>query len=70
MHHHVQPRESERLRNKQASNKQATEEIQKFLRALDSYPERVAKEPGVSFRRHLSGIFKASRKKPDEPLRH
>ena len=45
MHHHVQPRESERLRNKQASNKQATEEIQKFLRALDSYPERVAKEP-------------------------
>ncbi len=47
-----------------------SEEIQKFLRALDSYPERVAKEPNVSFRRHLSGLFKASRKKPDEPRRH
>ena len=34
-------------------NEQASEEIQKFLRALDSYPERVAKEPSVSFRRHL-----------------
>jgi hypothetical protein len=65
MYHHVQPRESDPLRNEQA-----VEEIQKFLRALDSYPERVAKEPNVSFRRHLSGLFKASRKKPDEPLRH
>ncbi len=59
MDHHVQPRESEPPRNEEA-----VEEIQKFLRALDSYPERVAKEPKVSFRRHLSGLFKASRKKP------
>ncbi|MFZ0295905.1 MAG: hypothetical protein WAL52_20000 [Candidatus Sulfotelmatobacter sp.] len=65
MHHHVQPREGEPVRNEQAS-----EEIKKFLRALDSYPDRVAKEPSVSFRRHLSSLFKASRKKPDEPRRH
>ena len=57
MHHHVQPREGEPLCNAQAS-----EEIQKFLRALDSYPDRVAKEPGVSFRRHLFSLFKQSRK--------
>jgi hypothetical protein len=55
MRHHVQPRESVLHRNEQAS-----EEIQKFLCALDSYPERVAKEPGLSFRRHLSKIFTAS----------
>jgi hypothetical protein len=65
MHHHVQAREGEPLRNEQAS-----EEIQKFLRALDSYPDHVAKEPGVSFRQHLSSLFKASRKKTDEPRRH
>ena len=65
MHHHVQPREGEPLRNEQAS-----EEIQKFLRALDSYPDHVAKEPGVSFRQHLSSLFKTARKKTGEPRRH
>lgn len=65
MHHHVQPREGEPLRNEQAS-----EEIQKFLRALDSYPDRVAKEPSLSFQRHLSSLFKTPRQKNDEPRRH
>ena len=65
MHDHVQPREGELLCNEQAS-----EEIQKFLRAVDSYPDRVAKEPNVSFRRHLSSLFKAPRKNTDEPRRH
>ena len=52
MQHHVQPRENVLHRNEQVS-----EEIQKFLRAVDSYPDRVAKEPGLSFRRHLSSLF-------------
>ena len=65
MHHHVQPREGEPLCNEQAS-----EEIQKFLQALDSYPDRVAKEPSVSFRRHLSSLFKAPRKNTDVTRRH
>jgi len=41
MQYRVQPRESLVL-----SNEQASEEIQKFLRAVDSYPDRVAQEPG------------------------
>jgi hypothetical protein len=35
------------------------EEIQNFLRAVDSYPARVAKEPRVTFREHLSSISAA-----------
>jgi hypothetical protein len=54
MQHHVQPRESVPHRNAQAS-----EEIQTFLRAVDSYPDRVAKEPGVTFRRHLASLFES-----------
>jgi hypothetical protein len=52
MQHHVQPRESD-----PHCNEQASEDIQKFLRAVASYPERVAKEPGVSFRQHLASLF-------------
>jgi hypothetical protein len=55
MQHHVQPRESVVHRNAQVS-----EEIQKFFRAVDSYPARVAKEPSISFRRHLSSLFATS----------
>ena len=65
MHHHVQPREGEPLRNERAS-----EEIKKFLRALDSYPDRVAKEPSLSFQRYLSSLFKTPRKQTDEHRRH
>jgi hypothetical protein len=35
------------------------QEIQNFLRAVDSYPARVAKEPRVTFRQHLCSIFAA-----------
>ena len=37
----------------------AEEEIQRFLRAVNSYAARVAKEPRVSFQQHLSSIFAA-----------
>jgi hypothetical protein len=40
-------------------NRQAFEEIQEFLRAVESYPERVAKEPTITFRRHLSSLIAA-----------
>lgn len=56
MQHHVQPRESVLHRNEQVS-----EEIEKFFRAVDSYPDRVAKEPSISFRRHLCSLFATSR---------
>jgi hypothetical protein len=54
---HVQPRESVLHRKEQVS-----EEIRIFLGALDSYPDRAAAKPGISFRRYLSSLFKASSK--------
>ena len=62
MQNHVQPRESVPQRTEQVS-----EEIEKFLYAVDSYPDRVAKEPGLSFRRHLSSLFETQ---DDKPPRH
>ena len=50
--HHVQPREEALPRNIQVR-----EEIQNFLLALDSYPARAAKEPGLSFHQHLGSFF-------------
>lgn len=61
--HHVQPRESVLHRNEQVS-----EEIKIFLGALDSYPDRAAAKPGISFRRYLFSLFKAPRK--DASVRH
>lgn len=55
MRNHVQPRESVQLRDEQVRR-----EIRGFLRAVDSYPERVAKEPRISFQQHLCGIFEAT----------
>jgi hypothetical protein len=56
MHYQVQPREIAPPRNAQVQ-----QEIQSFLRALDSYPARVAKEPRVSFHQHLRSFFAADR---------
>ncbi|HXO36502.1 MAG TPA: hypothetical protein VN901_29510 [Candidatus Acidoferrales bacterium] len=49
-------------------NRQAFEEIREFLRAVESYPERVAKEPTITFRRHLSSLIAAP--EDDAPRRH
>ncbi|HVI10875.1 MAG TPA: hypothetical protein VND65_21500 [Candidatus Binatia bacterium] len=38
-------------------NQRAEAEIRSFLRALQSYPARAAKEPGVSFEQHLATFF-------------
>ena len=48
---HVQPREIAVPRDVKVQ-----EEIQNYLEALDSYPARVAKEPGITFQQHLSRI--------------
>lgn len=55
MYSQVQPPENVLLRNAQVR-----EEIQNFLLAVDSYPDRVAKEPRVSFHQHLSSFFAAA----------
>jgi hypothetical protein len=49
----VDPRESSR-----PANRQARREIQSYLQALGSYPERFSRDPGVTFEQHLSGLDK------------
>jgi hypothetical protein len=38
----------------------AQREIDSFLRALSSYPDRFAREPYLSFQQHLSSIVTAA----------
>ena len=37
-------------------------EVQDFMMAVNSYPDRVARDPGVSFQRHLFNVMSASRR--------
>lgn len=39
-----------------AGNEQVRREIQSFLRALHSYPDRFVKDPGISFEEHRRGF--------------
>ena len=50
-----------------ARSVQVQREIQSFLQALDSYPARVAREPGLSFRQHLCSVFAAARDHRRDP---
>ncbi|MGA7592153.1 MAG: hypothetical protein WBW02_16685 [Candidatus Sulfotelmatobacter sp.] len=59
MQYRVQPREK-----LVQCNELASEEIKKFLRAVDSYPDRVAQEPGLSFHRHLADFLEAQYDRP------
>jgi hypothetical protein len=47
----TQPRESF-----YPANHNACVEIQSFLRALNSYPDRVARDPNLRFDQHLSSV--------------
>jgi hypothetical protein len=44
------------LRVADARERDAQREIDSFLRALSSYPDRFAREPYLSFEQHLSSI--------------
>jgi hypothetical protein len=46
-----------------SGNEQVRREMQSFLRALHSYPERFSKDPGISFEEHCSELV--TRKKID-----
>lgn len=39
-----------------SGNEEVRREMQSFLRALHSYPERFAKDPGISFEEHCSEL--------------
>ena len=76
MQHQIQPREiapphSTRI---QGAKGEVQEEIQNFLRAVDSYAARVAKEPRISFQQHLCSMFAARSDEHDRrsrcPRRH
>ena len=43
------------------ANQEAHQEMQNFLKALDSYPERFARNPGVSFAEHHSSLMPVKR---------
>lgn len=42
------------------SNEQVRREIQSFLRALESYPHRFARDPRISFEEHHDGLVRAA----------
>src|SRR5579863_5860436 len=43
-----------------SGNEQVRREIQSFLRALRSYPDRFAKEPHITFEQHRGGLTRAA----------
>jgi hypothetical protein len=43
-----------------AQERDVQQEIDRFLRALSSYPDRFAREPYLSFQQHLSSIATAT----------
>ena len=52
MNYLVQPRETV-----PPLDAQVRQEIAKFLEAVNSYADRVAREPRISFQQHLSSFF-------------
>jgi hypothetical protein len=73
MHQQIQPREVALLPVAQVrvrvAKDEAQKEIRSFLRAVNSYPARVAKEPHVSFQQHLSSTFAAPNEKDKDSER-
>ncbi|HEY3972747.1 MAG TPA: hypothetical protein VGM18_07070 [Candidatus Sulfotelmatobacter sp.] len=44
-----------------SGNAQVRREIQSFVQALNTYPERFLKDPGISFEEHCSGLNQTGR---------
>jgi hypothetical protein len=57
---HNQPRETVEASIVEPCNEQVLMEVQSFLQALASYPDRFAKEPKISFEQHLGSLVAAS----------
>ena len=53
---YVQPSESVQPRNERVR-----QEIRSFLEALDSYPDRFAQDPEVSFEQHFCSLVAAGK---------
>ena len=46
------------------TNEQVRREMQNFLRAIDSYPDRFARDPDISFDEHRSSLSEAAAPAP------
>ena len=46
------------------SNEQVRIEIQTFLQALDSYPDRFAANPGITFEEYCNGLVQTVKTDP------
>jgi hypothetical protein len=56
---YIQPRE-----NASSRNDRTQQEIQNFLLAVRSYPDCAAKDPGLTFRQHLSSVLASNDDRP------
>lgn len=54
-------KKSSRRSERVSGNQEAHQEIQNFLQALASYPERFAQKPGVSFEEHHRTLMPVER---------
>jgi hypothetical protein len=52
MHSQIQPEQIRLLRDQRARA-----EINSFMQAVDSYPTRIAAEPGLTFRKHFRSVL-------------
>jgi hypothetical protein len=50
--------------NHLSGNEQVRREIQRFLQALRSYPDRVARNPRITFEEHCSGLAQTTKAEP------
>jgi len=55
-----QTREVRERERRRSENAQVRREIQSFLEALHSYPERFAQDPRITFREHHVGLVRAA----------
>jgi len=52
-----------KTREAQVSNEQVLEEMQDFLRALESYPARFASDPTITFEQYRSNLIPVAKAK-------
>jgi hypothetical protein len=57
----MKPKMREPADKRSFGNEQVRKEMASFLRALHSYPERFARNPGLSFEEHRSALVRTGK---------
>jgi hypothetical protein len=57
----MKPKMRERTNKRRSGNEDVRKEIECFLRALHSYPERFAQNPSLSFEQHRSALIRSGK---------